>query len=68
MYFLKTNLYGERGLDMKKHKYSIRIFQCPECHNKMYAAKGSAVKTSSFARFVDPGSTSLNIRIHTQNV
>ena len=32
---------------MKKHKYSIRIFQCPECHKKMYAAKGSAIKTSS---------------------
>lgn len=45
MYFLKTNLYKEQGLDIKKHKYSIRIFQCPECHEKMYAAKGSAVKT-----------------------
>lgn len=31
---------------MKKHKYSIRIFQCPECQRKMYAAKGSAIKTS----------------------
>ena len=24
---------------MKKHKYKIRVFQCPDCGNKMYAAK-----------------------------
>ena len=24
----------------KKHKYSVRVFQCPECNNKMYAPKG----------------------------
>ena len=24
----------------KKHNYSVRVFQCPECNNKMYAPKG----------------------------
>ena len=24
----------------KKHKYSVGVFQCPECNNKMYAPKG----------------------------
>ena len=24
----------------KKHNYIMRVFECPECHNKMYAAKG----------------------------
>lgn len=32
---------------MKKHKYIIRVFECTQCHKKMYAAKGSAIKTSN---------------------
>ena len=29
----------------RKHTYVIRVFQCPECQRKMYAAKGSYIKT-----------------------
>ena len=31
---------------MKKHKYIMRVFECTECHKKMYAAKRSGIKTS----------------------
>ena len=33
---------------MKKHKYKIRVFQCPDCGNKAYAAK-------SIGRMTVPG-------------
>lgn len=32
---------------MKKHKYKIRVFQCPDCGNKMYAAKSKGCMTSA---------------------
>ena len=38
-------MFGTIGAYMKKHKYIMRVFQCPECRRKMYAAKGSAIKT-----------------------
>lgn len=31
---------------MKKHKYIMRVFECTQCHKKMYAAKRSSIKTS----------------------
>ena len=39
-------MFGTIGAYMKKHKYIVRVFECTKCHKKMYAAKGSAVKTS----------------------
>ena len=33
---------------MKKHKYKIRVFQCPDCGNRAYAAK-------SIGRMTVPG-------------
>ena len=31
---------------MKKHKYKIRVFQCPDCGNKTYAAKSAGRMTA----------------------
>ena len=31
----------------EKHRYIIRVFECKQCHKKIYAAKGSAIKTSN---------------------
>lgn len=31
----------------RKHRYVIRVFQCSECHRKMYAGKGTGIKTST---------------------
>lgn len=38
-------MFGTVGY-MKKHKYIMRVFECTQCHKKMYAAKGSGIKTS----------------------
>lgn len=32
---------------MRRHKYIMRVFECTQCHKKMYASKGSAIKTSN---------------------
>ena len=32
---------------MKKHKYKIRVFQCPDCGNKAYAAKSKGCMTAT---------------------